>query len=75
MAKGITVDQLAAMCKKQQKLGNGSKCVIMTSDDEGNEYHQAWTGLVDGREIAEWVDEMQMMHCISQDVSDYVVLT
>ena len=73
--KGITIDQLAAMCKKQQALGNGKKEVIMTSDDEGNEYHQAWSGLVDGSEIAQWVDDYQMMHCTSQDVCDYVVLT
>lgn len=73
--KGITIDQLAEMCKKQQALGNGSKCVLMSSDDEGNEYHQAWSGLVNGEELVEYVEAYQMRGCISEDVSDYIVLT
>ena len=75
MAKGITVDQLAKMCAKLQKQGLGGKEIIMSSDDECNEYHQVWTGLCDGSEVKKWVDPFQLIHCISQDVSDYVVLT
>lgn len=75
MAKGITVDQLAKMCAKLQKQGLGGREIIMSSDDEGNEYHQAWEGLHDGSEFVDYVDDYQLMNCISQDVSDYVVLT
>ena len=73
--QGITVDQLFDMCLKQKALGNGSKCVLMSSDDEGNEYHQAWSGLASGEELVEYVDAYQMRGCISDDVSDYIVLT
>jgi hypothetical protein len=73
--EGITIDQLAAMCKKMQRAGLGKKKVIMSSDDECNEYHQVWTGLCDGKEVAEYVEAYQLMHCCSQDVSEYVVLT
>lgn len=73
--KGITIDQLAAMCKEQQELGNGDKEVIMTSDDEGNEFHQVWEGFVDGKELANWVCGYQMCHCTSYNISDYVVLS
>ena len=47
----------------------------MSSDDEGNEYHQAWEGLHDGCEFANYIDGYQLRGCISQDVCDYVVLT
>ena len=73
--KGITVNQLAAMCKKQQELGNGDKEIIMTSDDEGNEYHQAWEGFVDGKELTGWVCGYQMCNCTCSDIGKYVVLS
>ena len=72
--EGITVDQLAQTCLKLSAQGKGNKCVVMTSDDEGNEYHQAWAGLFDGKLLKPYVDGYQMCHCISQDISDYVVL-
>ena len=75
MAKGITIDQLAKMCKVQQKLGNGSKMILMTSDDEGNEYHQVWEGLQDGSELTGFICGYQMANCLSQDIGEYVVLS
>ena len=75
MAKGITVDQLAKMCLKLSAQGLGGRQVLMSSDDEGNEYHQAWEGLHNGAEFADYVDGYQLRGCISQDISDYVVLT
>ena len=45
--KPITIDQLAVFVKKQQQLGNGSKFVLMSSDDECNEYHPAVRGGVE----------------------------
>lgn len=75
MAQGITVDQLAQMCLKMSAAGLGSKMVLMSSDDEGNEYHQAWEGLHDGKEYADYIEDYQMRGCLSNDVGDYVVLT
>jgi hypothetical protein len=75
MAKGITVDQLAKMCLKLSAQGLGGREIIMSSDDECNEYHQAWEGLHDGAEFADYVDDYQLSHCISQDICNYVVLT
>jgi hypothetical protein len=72
--KGITINQLAAMCEEQQKLGNGNKEVIMTSDDEGNEYHQVWEGFTDGKDLVNWVCGYQMCHCKSSNIADYVLL-
>ena len=73
--KGITVNQLAAMCKKQQQLGNGEKYILMSSDDECNEYHQAWEGLVDGKEVAQYIDSYQVRSSLINDLSQVVILT
>lgn len=75
MAQGITVDQLAQMCLKMSAAGLGSKMVLMSSDDEGNEYHQAWEGLHNGVEMADYIESYQMRGCLSDNVGDYVVLT
>ena len=73
--QGITVDQLAQMCLKMSAQGKGDKLVLMSSDDECNEYHQAWTGLQDGSELSAYIDSYQLRGCTSQDVGDYIVLT
>ena len=73
--KGITIDELAQMCLKLSAQGKGKKMVLMSSDDECNEYHQAWTGLSDGTESAEYIDSYQMRGCLSDNPSDYVILT
>lgn len=73
MAQGI--DQLAEMCKKAQAAGLGDKMILMSSDDEGNEYHQMWDGLHDGKEYASYIDDYQLRGCLSNNVCDYVILT
>ena len=73
--KGITINQLAEMCKKQQQLGNGEKYLLMSSDDECNEYHQAWNGLVEGSEVAWYIDSYQIRSSLVNDLSEVVILT
>ena len=75
MAQGITIDQLAEMCKKAQAAGLGNKMILMSSDDECNEYHQAWDGLQDGKEYLPYIDDYQLRGCLSKNVCDYVILT
>ena len=38
--QAITVSQLLQECIKQIQKGNGRKHIIISSDDEGNEYHE-----------------------------------
>lgn len=73
--QGITVDQLAQMCLKMSAQGKGDKLVLMSSDDECNEYHQVWNGLQDGSKLRKYVDAYQLNGCVSQDIGDYIVLT
>lgn len=36
----ITVNDLLSACKKQVSAGNGEKKILISSDDEGNYYHE-----------------------------------
>ena len=72
--KGITIDKLYEMCKEQKALGNGKKKILMTSDDEGNRYHQAWFGLEDGNDCKDYIQMGQLCATESKNLSDYVVL-
>ena len=72
--KGITIDKLYEMCKEQKALGNGKKKILMTSDDEGNWYHQAWFGLEDGNNCKDDIQMGQLHGTESKNLSDYVIL-
>ena len=36
---GITVKELYESCKTQVEKGNGNKLILISSDDEGNDFH------------------------------------
>lgn len=38
----LTVKTLKALCEEAIKAGYGDKKILITSDDEGNEYHALW---------------------------------
>jgi hypothetical protein len=69
----ITIDQLAKFVKKQQQLGNGSKFVLMSSDDECNEYHPAWEGLDAGSKYVDYIEPYQVRGGV--ELKDCVILT
>ena len=73
--KYVTVDQLAQMCLRMSAQGHGSKAVLMSSDDECNEYHQAWEGLHRGEDLKSVIEPYQIRSCGVEDLSDCVVLT
>lgn len=50
---GITVKELAQLCLEQIKMGNGDKHVLISSDDEGNEYHTLFYGFTSDKETIE----------------------
>lgn len=41
---GITVEQLHVLCKKQMMEGNGKRHIIISGDDEGNSFHELFSG-------------------------------
>ena len=74
--KAITVDQLAQMCLQLSAQGKGSKKVMMSSDDECNEYHEAWNGIEDGESLKGAIDDYQLPYGVKvENLGDYVVLS
>jgi len=54
MNYGITVKQLAEFCADEIAKGNGNKKVLISSDDEGNDFHVLFYGFTsDKKEIKE----------------------
>ena len=47
MANAITIDQLYLMLEKAKEGGLGSKKIMLSSDDEGNEYHELFFGITE----------------------------
>lgn len=40
--KGLTVRQLMAACRNEIAKGNGDRHILISSDDEGNSFHELW---------------------------------
>lgn len=53
--QGITINKLFEECKKQIQNGNGQKHILISSDDEGNGFHElfyAFSPNIKGEQIS-----------------------
>lgn len=77
MAETITVHELMAHCKAAIGRGLGNKKILISSDDEGNEYHElffAFTKIGNG-EHEMMPDEYQLHGVSLEDAqSEYIIL-
>lgn len=55
---GLTVKELYEACKEQIEKGNGCKTVLISGDDEGNNYHTLFQLFTDDRNEIEFVSEL-----------------
>ena len=70
---GITVKELKMACDYLIRKGYGDKTVLLSSDDEGNEYHTLYyTFLTDKEEIRQ-LREYGMFHD-NNNAEDVVIL-
>lgn len=77
MNKGITVKQLAAYCRKAIANGNGDKRILISSDDEGNEYHELFYQFTPSNEIfsgSKYDGSLPFGVSYDDAVKDYIVL-
>ena len=58
----LTVRTLKALCERAIKEGFGDKKILITSDDEGNEYHALWNGFTTNSEEIEGCKEAGLFH-------------
>lgn len=66
----IKVQDLYYICKNEIEKGNGGKKILISSDDEGNSYHELFYGITD--EIDEY---KEYIYCVDEeDLKNYVIL-
>ena len=74
--KVVTVEQLALACNNLVKGGKGKKKIVLSSDDECNEYHELFYGFTENPEelfAGEYAPFMP--HGVTKDnIKDYVIL-
>ena len=70
----VTVEQLALMSANLVKGGKGKKKIMISSDDEGNEYHELFFGFTENpKDIFE--GKCAPYSPVSMDkLEDYVIL-
>ena len=60
--EGIKVSTLYELCKELIKNGHGNKTIMISSDDEGNEYHTLYYGFDADPETIKQLNEFGMFH-------------
>lgn len=66
----IKVQDLYYMCKEQVEKGNGGKKILISSDDEGNSYHELFYTFTE--EIEDYKD---YIYCVDEtELKDYIIL-
>ena len=71
--KGITVEQLFNYCEEQIKKGNGSKEILISTDDEGNGYHTLFYAFTDDPNVIKSIAEESYIHD-NNDLDNVVIL-
>lgn len=72
--KTVTIAELYQILAAQVKAGNGSKKILLSSDDEGNNYHEMFYHLTPVDDAVS--EEYQLPYGVTMEVArkEYVVL-
>lgn len=72
--KTVTIAELYQILAAQVKAGNGSKKILLSSDDEGNNYHEMFYHLTPVDDAVS--EEHQLPYGVTMEVArkEYVVL-
>lgn len=76
MANTITIKQLFELCKEQVAMGNGSKKILISNDDEGNGYHELFFGFSKSSEVVGGSFPPQMPFGVNESTAkkSYIIL-
>lgn len=72
--KGMTVNDLLRCCKQQVALGNGEKKIMISSDDEGNQYHELFYQFTTIEQFGEIRDYQLPYGVNAENINEYVIL-
>ena len=76
MAKVLTVSELGLLCKNLVNCGKGDKKIMISSDDEGNEYHELFFGFTENVDDLFSGEYGPFLPCgvEKENLKDYIVL-
>lgn len=70
--KQLTINELLKFCQQQVKKGNGNKKIVISDDNEGNDYHGLFYAFT---KIAEYQKEYyQIYDSETDDINEIIVL-
>lgn len=76
-ANTITVKRLKAICDNAIKNGLGDRKILISSDDEGNGYHELFFALSDCEDVLDESDAMCVLPygvTYEEAIKDYIIL-
>ena len=68
--KQLTINDLLRVCQQKVKEGHGNKKILISTDDEGNGYHELFYGINTNIREFEAISEMPF----GINLDDYVLL-
>ena len=76
--KVLTVDDLYKICQSERKRGNGKKKIMISSDDEGNSYHDLFFGFtptIDDKGEPFFSNSGRLPYGVDEsEIKDYIIL-
>lgn len=75
MAKTLTIADLAKMAQDQVRMGNGGKKILISTDDEGNGFHELFYAFSNAKEIFDSEYPPRLPYEIKkEDLDNYIIL-
>lgn len=74
--EAVTVKQLADMCNNLVRGGKGSKKILISSDDEGNGFHELFFGFTEDASslIEDACPPLAPCGVTNKNINDYIIL-
>lgn len=69
----ITINELKKYVDTQVKLGNGNKKILLSSDDEGNEYHELFFAFTPAEQVFDG-SKYQPHAPFGININEYIIL-
>lgn len=75
MAKTLTIADLAKMAQDQVRMGNGDKKILISTDDEGNGFHELFYAFSNAKEMFDGKYPPNLPYNVKkEDLKDYIIL-
>ena len=75
MAKTLTIADLAKMAQDQVRMGNGDKKILISTDDEGNGFHELFYAFSNAEKMFDGKYPPNLPYNVrKEDLKNYIIL-